>query len=525
MRSPLSYLLLTKLKNQIKNFFKSPGKIIYLVIVLALIGVTVIGGTSADRKPDRDIRDLRELTAIITVFYSLMFVLMANKGFSSGASMFSMADVNMIFTGPFRQQKVLFYGLFQQLGTSLLLGLFIVFQYTWLHNSYDITYGQLLIILLGYALTVFFAQIAAMVIYAFTSADDRRKNSVRAAFYTMIGAFLVYIALTCLRDQAHILQRAVETVNGPAVRLFPVSGWIGQVVSGVLTGNPGEIILGLALCLAFLVVLVLFITYGKQDYYEDVLKSSEITQSAITARKEGRVGDVSPKNVKVGKTGITKGFGANAIYYKHRLENRRSRMLILDPMSLTFALITIVMAFFMKKAGISAVFITATTMQFFTVALGRFNKELLKPYIYLIPEPPLKKMLYGLAEALPSAVTDAVVVFIPIAFILGMSPAETVFCILARITYAFLFTAVNVAVNRLWGAMASKTLASLLYFVLLAVMVAPGIVAAILLATVYPVFGENVTVFLWLIIVNIPISVLTLFLCRNMLQYAELNQR
>lgn len=525
MRSPLIYLLLIKFKNQIRSFFKSPGKIIYLVIVLALIGTTLIGGTSADRIPGRAVRDIGELTAILTVFYSLMFVLMTNKGFSSGASMFSMADVNMIFTGPFRQQKVLFYGLFQQLGTSLLLGFFILFQYTWLHNAYDITYGQLLIILLGYALTVFFAQIAAMVIYAFTSADDKKKNTVKSVFYTMIGAFLVYIAVQCFLDQAHILQRAAETINGPLVKLFPVSGWIGQVVSGFLTGDSGEILLGLVLCLGFIILLVLMIAYGKQDYYEDVLKSSEITQSAITARKEGRVGEVSPKNVKVGKTGINNGFGANAVYYKHRLENRRARVLILDSLTLIFVVMTIAIAFFMKRAGISAVFVTATTMQFFTVALGRFNKELLKPYIYLMPEPPLKKMLYGLAEALPSALTEAVVVFIPIAFILGLSPVETVMCILARLTYAFLFTAVNVAVMRLWGGAASKTLASLLYFFFLAVMAAPGIVVAVLMTTVNPVFSENVTVFLWLSICNIAISVLTLFLCRNMLQYAELNQR
>jgi hypothetical protein len=525
MKSPLSYLLLTKLKNQIKNFFKSPGKIIYLVIVLALIGVTIIGGTGADRKPDREIRDIGELSAIVTAFYSLMFVMLANKGFSSGASMFSMTDVNMIFTGPFRPQKVLFYGLFQQLGTSLLLGLFIVFQYTWLHNSYDITYGQLLIILLGYAITVFFAQITAMVIYAFTSADDRKKNAVRGAFYTMIGVFLVYIALMCLRDQANMLQRAVEMMGGNVVRMFPVSGWTGRTVMGFITGDTGEVLLGLMLCTAFLFLLILIITCGKQDYYEDVLKSSEITQSSITARKEGRVGDAAPKNVKVGKTGISKGFGANAIYYKHKLEDRRARVLILDPMSLMFAVLTIAMAFFMRKAGISAVFVTATIYQFFTVAMGRFNKELLKPYIYLIPEPPLKKMLYGLAETLPSAVTEAVVVLIPVAFILGMNPVETVLCILARLTYAFLFTAVNIAVTRLWGGLASKTLASLLYFVLLAVMAAPGIIAAVLMTSIHPLFGENVTVFLWLIVCNIPVSVLALYLSRNMLQYAELNQR
>lgn len=524
MKSPLSYLLLTKLKNTIKTFFRSPVKIIYFVVIAAIIVITFIGGSSVDGRPGRIVRDLRELSAIITLLYSVMFVLIAYKGFSHGASMFSMTDVNMIFTAPFRQQKILFYGLFQQLWTSLLLGLFLLFQFSWLHNSYNITYGQLLVVLLGYTLTVFFAQITAMVIYAFTSADDTRKRAVKIAFITVVGAFLVYAAVQCIGDTAQILQKTVETLSGAVVKLFPVSGWFGRAASGVLTGGVLDIVIGLSLAAAYLILLVCLITFGKHDFYEDVLKSSEITQSAITARKEGRVGDAAPRNVKAGKTGIRKGFGANTIYYKHKLENRRSRVMILEPMSLTFAVIMIVMSIFMKSAGITAIFIMTTTMQIFSVALGRFNKELLKPYIYMIPEPPLKKMLYGLAEALPSAVTEAILVFVPIALIMGLGPAEAVFCILARVSCAFLFTTGNIVLERIWSG-ASKTFVMFLYFIVILILSLPGIVMAGFTAILFPQANLAVAALAALSICNIPVAVLALFLCRNMLQYAELNQR
>ncbi|NLA87312.1 MAG: hypothetical protein GX847_08550, partial [Clostridiales bacterium] len=318
--------MLTKLKNQIKSIIKSPGKVIYFVIVLALIGVTLMGGTSAEKNPNREIRDINELFAIITVFYSFMFVMTSYRGFSNGASMFSMADVNLIFTAPFKQQKVLFYGLFQQLWTSLLMGLFLLFQYTWLHGTYNTTYGDMLIMMVGYGLTVFFAQITAMVIYAFTSADDKRKKIIKAAYFTVIGAFLLYIAAYCLGDTTQLLQRAVVVMNGSVVKLFPVSAWFGRAVSGILLGSSADILLGLSLAVSYLILLVCLVTFGKQDFYEDVLKSSEITQSAITAQKEGRIGDAAPKNVKVGKIGIGKGCGANTIYYKHKIENRRARV-------------------------------------------------------------------------------------------------------------------------------------------------------------------------------------------------------
>jgi hypothetical protein len=528
MSSPLSYLLLIKLKNQLKSFIRSPGKLIYLLLIIVLVGVTLLGGNSGDNNPGRVYHSLNELSAIITAFYSLIFVLMINKGFKDGASMFSMADVNMIFPAPFAQQKVLFYGLFQQLGTSLLMGLFLLFQYSWLHNLYNISYGALLIILVGYALTVFMGQITAMVIYTMTSADEKKRSTLKAIVYGAIICFVLYIGVRSLGDTGQLLTKAVETANTLVIRLFPVSGWLSWAISGILFGNITGVIFGLGLCVLFLVFIVCLITFTKQDYYEDVLKGSEQLQAAITARKEGKVGDAAPRNVKLGKTGLNGGWGANAIYFKHKLENRRSRVFILDMMSLIFAAATIVMSVFMRTtgAGVTALFITATSMQIFTVALGRFNKELLKPYIYLIPEPPLKKMLYGLAEALPSAFIEAVIIFIPVSFILSLSPVDALFCIIARMSFAMLFTAGNIAVERLWGGSSSKSLVMLLYFALLILMAVPGILLSILAATSgLIIISKDVSILLALVVCNVPVSLLTMFLCRNMLQYAELNQR
>jgi hypothetical protein len=189
-----------------------------------------------------------------------------------------------------------------------------------------------------------------------------------------------------------------------------------------------------------------------------------------------------------------------------------------------YGVMIIVMAFFMKGAGIASVFTTATIFQIFVVLLGRFTKELSKPYIYLIPEPPLKKMLYAMAELLPSAILEAVVVFVPVAVILGATPLDAALCILARLSFAFLFTGVNVAVERLWGG-SSKALAMLLFFGILIAMAVPGIVLAAVMGALYTGTGQNAAVFISLMVCNIPVTLLTLFLCRNMLQYAELNSR
>ncbi len=92
--------------------------------------------------------------------------------------------------------------------------------------------------------------------------------------------------------------------------------------------------MGLGLCAAFAAILILVIEKSNSDFYEDVLKTAEVSQSAINASKQGVVAETAPTHVKLGKTGFGRGAGAEMFYYKHKLENRRSRILILDTVSL-----------------------------------------------------------------------------------------------------------------------------------------------------------------------------------------------
>ena len=70
----------------------------------------------------------------------------------------------------------------------------------------------------------------------------------------------------------------------------------------------------------------------------------------------------------------------------------------------------------------------------------------------------------------------------------------------------------------------SKTLIFLFYFLALLLMAIPGIVALVVLSIVLPVL-ETAAGLLAMAVVNVLIAVLVLWLCRNLLQYAELNSR
>lgn len=518
----LLYVRGRKLKNTLKGMFRKPARLIYVIVIVGLLVLTLMGGHAADRKPGHTYRDLRELTAIALALYTMMFTITVGSGFSRGGSMFSMPDVNLLFPSPLRPQIILFHGLLQQMTASLLAGVFILFQYSTLHGAYGISYGMLLFLLLGYAVAVFLGQVTAVLVYSHTNGDARRQRIGQGILYGIIGAFLLYLAFYSLRDgTAFAMRRAVECASGTVMHCLPVSGWLSLTVSGLLTGNWVNLALGFGVCAAYLGFLIFLIFRTDADYYEDVLKSAEISQSAIAAKKEGTV--ATPQNVRVGKTGLDSGWGASVFFSKHRIENRRAQKFLLNTNALIFALTTIGFALFMRKVGILPVLAMAIYMQLFSSLLGRFNLELTRPYIYLVPEPPFQKMLWALAEELPTSLVEGIVTFVPVGFLLSLSPLEVVVCIAVRMSFTLIYVAANVVVERIWGGVTLKVLIFFLFFAVTLGLAAPGIALAIFTGVKV---GFSITqALLVLTVCNIPVAFLTLYLCRNMLQYAELNNQ
>ncbi|MBE6935804.1 MAG: hypothetical protein E7458_04810 [Ruminococcaceae bacterium] len=524
----ISYLILTRMKNTLRNLLRSPAKLIYVLILAAAMGFTFFAG-NLETDPNRPLRDVRELIAGVGGLCTLMFLLLAYSGFGAGGSFFRMPDVNLIFPAPFPQRSVLLYGLIQQAGSSMLLGFFMLFQYTWMHELYNISFGFLLILMLAYGASVFLGQFVAMVLYVATSADERRRRIARILYVCYIALILCLAAAYVLPDLDAWAKGLVAAANSPLFFASPVSGWLTYLVSGILTCTLSDCLIALGLLVGVTGLLFALIQRLGSDFYEDVIKTAETAQSAINASRQGAVAETTPARVKVGKTGFSRGMGAAAIYEKHKLEDRRSRVLILDKMSLIWVVMVILFGFFMKEEGLIPVFVMATYFQFFSVSMGRFNRELTKPYIYLMPEPPLRKMLHALRESLPAAVLEAIVMFVPLYFIMGFPLAELVCAILARISFSLLFLAGNVVLMRIWHGRSSKMFTMLLYFGIMLLLMLPGILLVIMALAASQVLAlavvsEIALSFVILTISNTLFGLLALFLCRNMLQYAELSE-
>lgn len=516
--SALSYLITRKFRNRFLEILRKPSQLISLLIVLFLIGFTAFSSSTGHHG---EYRDIKELYAGAMLLYTAVFILVSKNGFSNGASMFSMADVNLIFVSPFKNTKVLFYGLLSQLGRSLTLGLFILYQSALVRSTYGVGFSALVIILVGYALTVFLSQMLAMLIYSLTSSDDRKCLAAKVIFYSVAGAFVLLLLYKSYSMGGINLQNLVEVSGTPLMKAFPVSGMMSLFVEGMLTSDVKLIVISLLYCILFVAVFYGIVYFTSKDFYEDVLQSAEVSYSAITARKEGKVQENTPRKVKAGKTGFTRGSGAQVLYEKHKKENKRSRTLMLSGTSLVFLGLTVVYCFIIKEP--LSIFALNVYMLTIGVGTGRWAKELTLPYVYLIPEKNWKKLFHILREQIPSLVIESVVCFLPVYFILKLNIAEVCAMTLARISFGLLFTGINLILQRFTGSSDKKFIVITVYFLLIAVLSAPSIAAAVIMNMYMPFYMEFT--YLATAVVNVPVSLIILFCCRNILEFADYNNK
>ncbi|GHV27721.1 ABC transporter permease [Clostridia bacterium] len=522
----LLYLLRLRMTNMFKTFLKTPGKLI-LTGFFTVLFVVVLWFGSMQRQEMAEPRDSQELFVIVRMLYLAIFLLFALMGLKKGATFFQMADINLLFTAPISPFSILVYGLIMQLGTSLMVGFFIIFQYSWLHGVYATTVPQLLVIMLGYGLTVFQAQLAAMLLYIVGSKSDRARRIVTVSLIG-IGAILfiqpAFILIRAAITGGEIIPSLIAATQTISLRFFPFAGWSAQFAQSMYE-NASIKSVGWLLCIiAVSAATTLLMKYIQADYYEDVLSVTEQAKLTKDMAKEGKLAKEGSNKIKA--VGSLNGTGAMTIFRKQRLEERRARKLLLDGIAWIEIITCVVFSAFMRFEGswVGALSMVAY-MQLLLSTQSRWVRELSRHYVYLIPETPFKKLFWCLSSSLVRQCVMSVIIWIPIALIQGLSPALTILLILLRIVTGILFMSGNLLVANTWSNIVPKWLEMTLLFIIEFALLLPGIAAAIVLFyTGFRIAGSpDITSVLAVLIITAPIALGILFANRNILNQAETN--
>jgi len=361
-----------------------------------------------------------------------------------------------------------------------------------------------------------------MWIYCVSSGSDSRKRVIRVVILIVCAPVLLWILLPLITGRADgMLTALAEQASVPGLLAFPVAGWIAALVRGVLMGDMALILVGTALTVGFLISFIWIILRMRADYYEDVLLSTETTHSAIIAAKEGRFAETGRREVKAGKTGDLRGRGASVFFFKHLRESRRAGRLFFETQSLLFMAIPIAIAFFIGPGGFLSFLMASAFLMFFSLASARWVREFTRPYIYLVPQKPFIKLVMLCGESMLKCLLESVIIMVAAGLLTAASIPEIGLGILIRLGLGLFFIAMSALSERLFGGLSMKGLQVVLYLFSMVVLLAPGILLSwVLMAWLYaPLTVALGALILW----GYGVSFLVIFLCRNMLTWAELN--
>lgn len=520
--SPLVYLSLKKIKNALKSLLRKPGQLIFIVFICALLGLSIFSSGRSGAASGAGLQNKKLLSGVIFLFFTINAALTAYQGFQKGSTLFKMSDVNILFTSPINSISVLFYGMFQQLVSYVIFNFFLLFQYNWMRASFGIGLLDLVIIIVVFALLLLSSQLLCMIIYIFSAGNPARKKLFKLIFTAIFTALAVYLLISYLKNAGSLLDFAARVSSSAPIYAFPMSGWLTALAYGIVAEKYALASGFFAVWLIFFLLGIWLIKTGRKDYFEDVLVSTELNFSRMEDAKRGKITSGIERNGIRGKlfsvkSGIGRGSGASALYYKHIKENRRKNPFILGLPDIFIAGFAAAFSIIIPKDGaVIAVAAMIFYTQLFYVGVGRLMVELQSHYIYLIPEKPFKKLIWGMMETMGKYPLTALLIAVPVSIILKLSALEAVSLTVAIVCTDILVLSINLISARLFGNILSRGLVILFYFIVAALSLAPGIALGALASKIINI-SEIAAAFFAVSVWCILISVLYIFLSRNIL--------
>ncbi len=478
--SALVYLVLTQIKNSLKELRHKPAKLFLYLLLVGLVVFTLVAGQMRDPLV-HETQPMFYLTALYFAFLLLFFGQNVQKGLTSGGNIFEMSDVNLLFVAPVNPRSILLYGLVRLAKFSFLAGFFILFQGSSLAN-FGVDAGGVLLIFATFTLCMAVLSILSLVIYSVSNGNERRKAVVKLLLVLLFAPALLYAVWQYIQlgDPAQVLEKLVES---PLFSGIPFVGWTTAGTVALLSGQLGTGLCWLSGLLLSGIIMVVYIMYSRSDYYEDVLVASQTAFERKLAAAQGDIqgASVTPAGkVSLRRTGLG-GFGPSVLLFKHLREDFRQNRAGFFSIGSLIIFGALLVGSLMAKEQLNLFLILQILMwiQIFMIGNGRGLRELYTHYIYLIPAPAFGKILWSNLELVIKTLIESVFFFVIPGLILNSQIPLIVSAALVYTAFTLLLIAVNYFSMRWTGANLSTGMLLMLYFLLVLLVMLPGILAAV----------------------------------------------
>lgn len=517
----LMYIVYKSIKNGIIELKRKPGKLILYCIFIIFLAFALIVGLKEQK--GTNILSSTLYGNIVSVLILLFTVPELLSSLNNGGTFFRGADINFVFSAPISPQKVLLYGFIKQIYNSFIALFFLLFQIPNLYRFNNIKPYGIFVIILGLFMLLIVNSVIKILIYSISSINEKNKTLIKNIFI-FLGTLMVLSYFVNLYTFKSPAKAITFLLNHKAIEYIPIYGWIRNILMVAITGVTFSTYSYIILLIAFCILCIYILYSMKLDYYEDVITSTEIRETAIEASRKGeKVQYNIGKKVKVRKVEYKrKGHGASAIFWRHILENKKRSFAFLNLTSILYIILSITMGSFLPIKDLRFVIGVMIYLQLIFTFASKWQQELSNPYIYMIPDSSFKKVVYSTALDNIKNLIDGSLVF----FIAGiMFKSSIILIILNIIAFAAvgsLFIYGGVLTRRVLGNGENIVITSFMRIGLLILVILPGVIIfAVANAFNNTFFGE---IFSYIIFIgyNLLCSIVIILLSQGIFENIEL---
>lgn len=513
------YLLQRNIINSIKELRKKSIKLIVYIAMIILIMVSLRFSVKGNfQVSDANIGTYRSIFLGII----LMFIFLSLKaGIEKGNTLFRLSDVNFLFTAPISSQLILIYGFVKQMGSNFILIFLLAFQMPNLYTNFPMKNYAWAVVLLTTFLLALLTSIMGVLVYSIGSIKEIYKKIINYSLYVLMALALLGL-LYNITKTGEPLKGAMDFLNMSFFNYIPIIGWLINIYTSAITGFTFTTAIYIAL-----IILsgggFLFVLYNLNlDYYEDALNATITKEEQLAKAKSGKTG----WNQSASKTRKTKGkinsVKARAILSKQILEEKKTGLIFIDKSTLSTIGFTLIFAFILRENGVNFLLYMIIYMNIILSQSNLWAKELEKHYIYLIPESSIKKIIYATLLENFKALITGLITFTIATFIYDISLFEG---LVLGITYAS-FTSVilfsDLLIRRILGVGLSIFAERLIRFLIIGIMLAPGIILSFVLGLFLNEYTGGHGTYLVLILYNLLISLLFIVLSKGIFEKIDM---
>ena len=514
---PLIYIIKKSVKNSFLELKRKPAKLIGYFVVFLLLSLTLI--FSGNNREQQKILDPALYNAIVGVVILIFTAPDIYSSINNGATFFRGADINLVFTSPTSPQKVLIYGFIKQIYTSFIAVFFILFQAPTLYRFNNIKSYGVIVAVFGLFIMLIFNSVLKILLYSIASKNDKTKVFLKSTF-KVLGTVIVlayFIELYITRSPGTAI---ISLLNSSVISYIPVYGWVRAIIMSSMNGIDVVFFVYIVLIIASVALCSYIIQSFELDYYEDVLASTELKETVISASRRGeKVFMQTGKKALVRKVQYSKkGKFASAILWRQILEYKKTGFAFINIGSFLYAVIAITAGLFSPIKDLKLILGGMIYLQLIFTFASKWKKDISNPYIYMLPDHAFKKVIYATTVDNTKNLIDGTLVFV-ITGILFKSSVILIFLnIIAFVSIGSLFVYGGILTRRVSGSNDNIIFTALIRMIILLLIIAPGIV---LLTVMYSFFGMLLT-YTAFITYNLMFSCLILFLGKGVFENIEL---